>query len=796
MRVVELGVYWAGPLLGQFLVQQGGQVTSVARPADARGASDERRAVPEALHAGKERLEARLPEDAARVLDCVRTADVVVENFGPGVARRLGVDFCACMRVNPRILYVHLPGFATTDDTFRHVKAWEGAILATSGVLLRASLDRTLLGRDAHVTHLPLASVYGAIFGLFAVLAARHGARGGEYIEVPLGSATSEALVHNTISFPLDDKYMDERRRAVERGDPPVTPHALMRMKDPFFATYPCEDGRHVHLVCPSHAAHQTRALRVLGVETEFVPATVDPYAHDAPRGIGSGSLSADQAALLRPRMQRAFLTRPAHEWERAFGAARVPAKRVATVREWTASDDARHSGLFVADRPAPLFWHEASLAATCRRTPPGRGEHLLSGVRVVDMTNVIAGPTAGSMLARAGADVIKVDPPRPSYSPEVAVAYGVAANVGKRSVLLDAVRGRDALDALLATADVLLVNCTASALRRIGLHADQLAPSHPHLIVARFDAWGGPSGEGALAEHNGYDDNVQAGIGFMARAGGGIETPEEFLHVGTIDVIAGVAFAASVVDALLRRREGQLRHPRTSLAAVGQYIQYPHLFDDEGAAPPQRVARGADGEWAWTRGDGAPPVRVRTFAEVARDGVRPGCCKGTFLFDVHHAHPMGSVRMVRPCAMRMNGLRRDLPPAPKYGAHTVEVLGEVAVRHLLLRGAASCAWSARYIPRARECDRCAERGTLVMLNCEHRLCRTCLVGEKCAVCGRWHETDVAVLRERRRQHVCDYGAWRRGASRGARDAHRMFDPGALARRAASMPDIAAGWRS
>ena len=147
----------------------------------------------------------------------------------------------------------------------------------------------------------------------------------------------------------------------------------------------------------------------------------------------------------------------------------------------------------------------------------------------MLDLANVIAGPTIGSQLARYGADVIKVDPPRPSYSPDVTVLYGLAANAGKRSVLLDASpaqpgagagaeAGRAAFEALVASADVVVFNGTTAALERLGLSPAQLHQLNPDAVLARFDAYGGPSEAGERADHLGYDDCVQAALGIQVR--------------------------------------------------------------------------------------------------------------------------------------------------------------------------------------------------------------------------------------------------------------------------------------
>src|SRR5438132_7525986 len=120
-----------------------------------------------------------------------------------------------------------------------------------------------------------------------------------------------------------------------------------------------------------------------------------------------------------------------------------------------------------------------------------------LAGVRVLDLTHVLAGPFCTQLLAESGADVIKVEPPGGEYSrirgPQRRGAsgslssYSAAVNRGKRSLELDlkAPAGRDLFLRLVGTADVIIDNFAPGALERLRLAYTELRAQHPRLITA-----------------------------------------------------------------------------------------------------------------------------------------------------------------------------------------------------------------------------------------------------------------------------------------------------------------------
>lgn len=240
-----------------------------------------------------------------------------------------------------------------------------------------------------------------------------------------------------------------------------------------------------------------------------------------------------------------------AEELEAALTDAGALGVVVRTPEEWGAHPQAQ------AIRHLPVAsWERGGQQ---RRLPPGR---FLQDVRVLDLTRVIAGPTATRVLAGWGAQVLRVDPP---YLPEID-GQTIDALSGKRSACLDFRDrgGRRVLDELLGGADLLVHAYRPGALARFGLNTAALAERYPGLSVVSITAWGAP---GPWAGHRGFDSLVQAATGLAAIEGTDEEPgtlPAQVLDHAT-GHLAAAAAALSLVDGP--------RHTTLSLAQTAQWL-------------------------------------------------------------------------------------------------------------------------------------------------------------------------------------------------------------------------------
>jgi crotonobetainyl-CoA:carnitine CoA-transferase CaiB-like acyl-CoA transferase len=180
-----------------------------------------------------------------------------------------------------------------------------------------------------------------------------------------------------------------------------------------------------------------------------------------------------------------------------------------------------------------------------------------LAGVRVVEMTHMVMGPTCGMILAQLGADVIKVEPPAGDKTRSLGgmgTAFFPLFNRGKRSVVLDFEKpeDRDTMHRLLATADVFLENFRDGQLEKQGLGADELRRRHPDLIIAGHKGFlSGPY------EHRpALDEVVQMMAGLAAMTG----TSEKPQRVGSSanDIMGGMFGVIAILAALYQKRGGK----------------------------------------------------------------------------------------------------------------------------------------------------------------------------------------------------------------------------------------------
>ena len=202
-------------------------------------------------------------------------------------------------------------------------------------------------------------------------------------------------------------------------------------------------------------------------------------------------------------------------------------------------------------------------------------GRTALEGIRVLDVTQVMAGPFCAMQLCDMGADVIKVEPPGGDSTRRMAGASGDdsagfnAVNRGKRGIVLDlgTARGQNAMRRLLGSADILIENYRPGVMRRFGLDYATLAEQYPALIYASISGYGQT---GPAAAKGGFDLIAQGVSGLMSVTGEPGRPPVK-VGVPLTDLGAGLFALAAILAALhYRTRTGLGQHIDTSLVEAG----------------------------------------------------------------------------------------------------------------------------------------------------------------------------------------------------------------------------------
>ncbi len=648
--VVDFGQQIAGPAVAMILADLGATVIHIDPPSGPQW----QHPANAILNRNKNCLKIDLKTDTGleQAKALIEKSDIVIESFRPGVMKRLGIDFQQLRIKRPDLITLSIPGFASNDQLRRDWKATEAIVAATSGAYTDMGFNRILMGLNPSFSPLPLGSSYATTLAassvVFALLEREKTGR-GDSIEVPITAALMEGLSYNSYVIEgLPERYKTMREEEIEKRKASNTSmdlsyDDLQEYLDPFYRTYTCADGRMFYCVCPSHRNHAKRCLQALGIYDELMaeglPDVKDlhlPVAEwEGETSIGVYPLPRKWADIISAKMKRAFLTKTSTEWGTIFGEKMIPGAPHRTTQEWVNHKHTNEAGLIVEvddpeyglmKQPGPIAWleesaelmlspsprknvnYEEALAefnkidnhkSTARPTGdnihPATGKGWLENLRVLDLTNVIAGPHSAAFLSRFGAEVIKLDPVTPLYDPLIGVLFSFQTDMGKNKALVDITtdEGREVFNRLVRSVDLVVINAPERQIKPLGLDSETLKAINPDILFCRLDCLGGPK-QGPKTNYIGYDDIIQAHSGIMSRFGGP-ETPEEHAHLGTLDVNCGFAAGLSIGVALYHQcKTGKISRSRTSLSAVTNLAQIPFAFDYKGR-PPFDEASGRD---------------------------------------------------------------------------------------------------------------------------------------------------------------------------------------------------------
>jgi crotonobetainyl-CoA:carnitine CoA-transferase CaiB-like acyl-CoA transferase len=561
IRVLDFGQYIAGPLAAMLLADQGADVTHVDPPGGPRWTTPANAT----LNRGKHQLELDLrnAEDLQHAREMQKSADIVIENFRPGVMHRLGLGHAAALAANPRLIYCSLPGFAS-DDPRAAQQGWEGVIGAATDMYR---------GEPPLFTPVPISShfaAFQAVVSIAMALLARERDGTGQQIEVPLFDATFAAIGAHGL-------FVD--------GAP-----AGGRPDDFWTGLFQCSDQRWVQVSAATPRFRQ-RLAAALRLED-----WVAQGLFDVDRLTASPSLQAD----LRQRQVALFASQPAQAWEKLGGDTGVPIIKCRSTTEWVVTEHAQTAGIVsqvdsTFQPGTPIRMGDIGHHTSDRHELQSQAGGALAGVRVLDLTQVLAGPTAGRTLAEFGADVIKINNPHEEgagihFSRH---RYHTDVNRGKRSILLDlkSSQGQSLFRDMVERADVLLQNFRPDAAERLRVRYEDVRSIQPDIVYVTVSAFGEP---GPWTGWPGYEVQAQAAAGLRYSAKGRpAGQPFAVNDYGT-GLLAAFAAALAIYQ---RRRTGDGQQVEAALAYTASILQSATLGSESAEAVMEELIRSqADG--------------------------------------------------------------------------------------------------------------------------------------------------------------------------------------------------------
>jgi len=570
-------------------------------------------------------------------------ADVLLEDFPPSspTRARLGLDAAGARRAG--LVHCSITAYGAAGP-LADEPADHDLVAARTGIL--ASQPSRRGDGPIHVVH-PVAYVGAGLLAALGVAAALYRRE-----RTGRGARVETSLMAGALLY---------APKVAGANVPVRRVNMTTQGGGPFYSVFECADGEWIQLGC-IHSGFVDIAAAALGV-AEFIASNPE---------MGDGRWPRDEEARRRlfAKVAERIRTRSAAEWIAELQAADVPCDRAQTAREAMSDPQILHNGL-VRELDDPLFGKTLMTGAPINlsETPPKIGlaraekavrpEELdlakparapeaespqdgdsggnppLSGVRVMEMTNVIAGPVAGRLLADLGADMIKFESPFGDISRPGGGAGFISYNAGKRSVSVDTKTraGAEVARRLAASADLILANMRPGATERMGLSADFLREANPRIVQTHITAYGW---DGPYAQRPGVDPIAQALTGLQRAQGGAGGAPVYLSALAPCDYTGGALGALGAVLGLLaRERFGIGQKADTNLLAAGALMNADGFIHYDGKTPRplpdanqfglgarRRLYRTSDG-WIYLAADApAQDAAAAAFLDGAEDAL------------------------------------------------------------------------------------------------------------------------------------------------------------------------------
>ena len=577
LRILELGSGAAAGIAGMVLAENGAEVVKIEPP---HGDRDRSRPGFAVWHRAKKSavLDLANAGDRERFLKLARVADGVIEAFRPTMARRFGVDYETLCRQNDQLVYATITGFGEAGP-WRDLPGYEQIVAAKSGRMTAYEGVRS----GPVFTPVPIAA-YGAgmlaAVGLLAGIWARPRLGRGQRIHT--------SLLHALSVYDMTSGYGNRTHLPAEPG----RVYGIMQVP---FMTAPTKDGRFIQM-CSRQAHHYRQWLAELGLEALLD----DPELANAPDLWPSEERLGEAIEAIKHGMEQ----RTAEEWMEVFSANDIGGDPFLAPREFLdhpqcIDNDRRQEvldpelgptaqigplGLYsdtpsVIGPPAPrLGEHTEEVLAAWPSTPAPAspteqadpsGDLPLADVTILDVGYFYACPFAATLLAEAGARVIKVEPPTGDPGRRNWTTDYVKSLVGKESIVLNlkTPEGLDILYRLVDKADVFLHNFRPGTPERLGIDVDTVLARNPRLLYVYASCFGS---RGPWAHKAGFHSspNAISGAGVVES---GDQNPPRNRTYG--DPTAALATAAAIMAGVLAcRRAGRGQRLETTMLTATAY--------------------------------------------------------------------------------------------------------------------------------------------------------------------------------------------------------------------------------